>query len=160
MVPQTLPPAPETLPLFPASWYMFGGAKELGNGPVSRDLLGRRLTAYRTEAGAWTVLDGRCAHLGADLGGGCGVGDDLRCAFHNWRYGPDGRCTEVPALAAPPAFARLRAYPCVERHGYLFFFNGPQPLFGLPFFDGSGSFQTPDHPPSSAGDERLVEQPS
>jgi nitrite reductase/ring-hydroxylating ferredoxin subunit len=130
----TKAPCPEALPLFPASWYLFGSTRELGVGPSSRDLLGRRLTAYKTAAGPWAVLDGRCAHLGADLGEGCVIGDDLQCAFHNWKYGPDGRCTLVPALARPPEFARLRSYPALERHGYLFFFNGPRPLFPLPFF--------------------------
>jgi phenylpropionate dioxygenase-like ring-hydroxylating dioxygenase large terminal subunit len=129
------PPSPESLPLFPASWYLFAGARELRGGPVSRDLLGRRLTAYRTSSGQWAVLDARCAHLGADLGEGCVIGDDLQCAFHNWRFGPDGRCTLAPALGQPPAFARLRSYPTAERHGYLFFFNGPEPFFPLPFFE-------------------------
>ena len=36
----------------------------------------------------------------------------------------------------PPAFARQRTYPVEERHGYLFFFNGREPLFPLPFFLG------------------------
>jgi len=130
-------PSPESLPLFPASWYLFGATHELRSGPKSRDLLGQRLTAYRTASGPWAILDARCVHLGADLGEGCVVGDDLQCAFHNWKYAPDGRCTLVPALAQPPDFARLRSYPTMERHGYLFFFNGPVPLFPLPFFEGA-----------------------
>jgi nitrite reductase/ring-hydroxylating ferredoxin subunit len=98
-------------------------------------MLGRRLAAYRTSSGKWAVLDGRCAHLGADLGEGQIVGEDLQCAFHNWRFGPDGRCTLAPGQPLPPAFARLRSYPTMERHGYLFFFNGPEALFPLPFFE-------------------------
>jgi nitrite reductase/ring-hydroxylating ferredoxin subunit len=129
-------PAAERLPLFPASWYLFGAARELRRGPCSRDLLGRRLVAYRTSTGRAVVLDGRCAHLGADLGAGCVVGDRLRCSFHNWEYEPDGRCAFVPALAYPPAFARQASFPVVERHGYVFFFNGPEPSFPLPFFPG------------------------
>ena len=65
------------------------------------------------------------------------VGDDLQCAFHNWRYAPNGRCTLVPAAADPPLFARQRSYPTVERNGHVFFFNGSEPLFPLPFFDGA-----------------------
>jgi len=130
-------PPPAQLPLFPASWYWFGAAHGLARRPVSRDLLGRRLVAYRTASGRAAVLDARCAHLGADLGEGSVIGDDLQCAFHNWRYGPDGRCTLAPAAAEPPAFARQRSYPSDERHGHLFFFNGPRPLFPLPFFAGA-----------------------
>jgi phenylpropionate dioxygenase-like ring-hydroxylating dioxygenase large terminal subunit len=35
---------------------------------------------------------------------------------------------------AIPEFARQRSYAAVERHGLVFFFNGVQPLFPLPFF--------------------------
>src|SRR5207248_8991087 len=35
---------------------------------------------------------------------------------------------------AIPRFARQTVYPAVERHGLVFFFNGPEPLFPLPFF--------------------------
>jgi aminopyrrolnitrin oxygenase len=125
-------PAPELMPTYPASWFLFGRARDLRRGPVSRDLLGHRLVAFRTASGRPVVLDARCAHLGADLGEGCVVGEELQCAFHNWRYGPDGRCSS--AKAAKPAWARLRSYPAAERHGYLFFFNGPEALFPLPFF--------------------------
>src|ERR1700722_4852022 len=110
----TKAPPPEALPRFPASWYLFGCARKLRKGPSARDLLGRRLVAYKTTSGQWAVLDGRCAHLGADLGEGCVVGEDLQCAFHNWRYGTDGRCTLAPAQERPPAFARLRSFPTVE----------------------------------------------
>jgi aminopyrrolnitrin oxygenase len=130
-------PASDQLPLFPSSWYWFGLVRSLRSGPFSRDLLGRRLTAFRTDSGRFVVLDGRCAHLGADLGEGCVVAEDIQCAFHNWRYGPDGRCTLVPSASGEPPFAQLRSYPAIERYGHLFFFNGPRILFPLPFFPGA-----------------------
>jgi hypothetical protein len=80
------------------------------------------------------VLDAHCSHLGADLGRGHVVGDCIQCPFHGWEYGVDGRCTRIPAQSKVPAFARQTAYPAIERHGALFFFNGRRPLFPLPFF--------------------------
>lgn len=127
-------PGPEDLPVYPASWYLFGSTRQLRRGPVSREMLGRRIVVYRTASGRLAALDARCAHLGADLGEGTVLGEDIQCAFHNWQYGPDGHCTHVPALTAIPALARQRAYPVVERHGFVFVFNGPEPLFPLPFF--------------------------
>jgi nitrite reductase/ring-hydroxylating ferredoxin subunit len=115
---------------------MFGTSAELRRGPVSREMLGRRLVAYQTGSGRVALLDGRCSHLGADLGEGEVVGEALRCPYHHWEYGPDGRCVHIPAQADVPAFARQACYPVVERHGYIFFFNGPEPLFDLPFFPG------------------------
>jgi nitrite reductase/ring-hydroxylating ferredoxin subunit len=97
-------------------------------------MLGRQLVAFRTASGRVVVMDGRCCHLGADLGRGRVVGESIRCPFHHWEYGPDGACTRIPAQARIPATARQAVYPTVERHGYVFLFNGPEPLFPLPFF--------------------------
>lgn len=129
-------PARDAFAEYPSSWYLFGDASEIARGPVSRALLGRDLAAYRTAAGRIVVMDGRCAHLGADLGKGSVKGNCLECPFHGWHYGADGICTRIPHVATIPAHARQRIYPAVERHGQVFFFNGPTPLFELPFFPG------------------------
>jgi aminopyrrolnitrin oxygenase len=121
---------------YPSSWYVFGFASELGDGPVSRRILGQELAAYRTEDGRVVVLDARCSHLGADLGRGRVVGECIQCPFHGWRYGPDGRCRGTSHAAAATSRFSQRVYPVVERHGMIFFFNGAEPLFPLPFFFG------------------------
>jgi len=72
--------------------------------------------------------------MGADLGCGKVLGESIQCPFHNWQYGADGHCTLIPNLDKIPPRARQVAYPTVERHGYVFFFNGREPLFPLPFF--------------------------
>jgi nitrite reductase/ring-hydroxylating ferredoxin subunit len=131
--PEQAPPA-SLFPDHPASWYLFGPSAGLARGPWSKELLGKRLVAFRTESGAVAVLDAHCAHLGADLGCGEIVGETIQCPFHHWRYGRDGVCAHATGCAAPPAFARLQTYAAEERHGYLFFFNGPRALFPLPFF--------------------------
>lgn len=130
------PPA-EDFPVYPISWYLFGTTDELRGGPVSKDLLGRRLVGFRTDRGQVAVLDARCSHLQADLGRGRVIGAALQCPFHNWEYGTDGRCTHIPSSPAIPAFARQTSYPVAVRHGLIFFFHGRQPLFPLPFFPGA-----------------------
>ncbi len=129
------PPA-DRFPAYPASWYLFGPSAALRDRPRSRTMLGRQLVAYRTDRGRVVVLDGRCAHFGADLGGGHVRGDNLQCPFHHWEYGPDGRCVHIPVSNSIPAAARQACYSAVERHGQVFFYNGPQPRFALPFFPG------------------------
>ncbi|HEV2853890.1 MAG TPA: Rieske 2Fe-2S domain-containing protein [Thermoanaerobaculia bacterium] len=129
-------PAADAFPAYPASWYLFCESRRLRQGPFSQEVLGRRLVAFRTASGKAAVMDARCAHLGADLGCGTVVGETLRCPFHHWRYEADGVCAAVPGLEQPPSFARLRTYPVEERHGHVFFFNGLEPLFPLPFFLG------------------------
>src|SRR5690348_8332309 len=113
----SLPPPAEAFPAHPASWYRFGDSRELRRGPVSRRLLGRLLVAFRTASGRLAVMDGQCAHLGADLGFGDVVGETIQCPFHHWRYGCDGVRASIPDQAGTPPLARLRTYPTVERHG-------------------------------------------
>jgi hypothetical protein len=73
----------------------------------------------------------------ADLGRGRVVGEAIRCPYHHWEYAPSGQCIHVPGQNDIPAFARQRSYPVLERHGYVFFFNGREALFPLPFFEGA-----------------------
>ena len=127
-------PRCDRFPADPSSWYLFCSTRELFAGPVSKNILGRRLVAFRTEGGRVAVMDGRCSHLGADLGRGRVVGDSIQCPFHHWEYAADGRCTRIPTTTSVPAFAQQKCYPAQERHGFLFFFNGREPLFPLPFF--------------------------
>lgn len=127
-------PSADRFPAYPNSWYLFGTVQELSRGPVSREMLGRRLVAFRTASGRLAVIDGRCSHLGADLGKGCVLGEAIRCPFHHWEYGTDGQCVHIPVTENIPSTARQASFPVVERFGYLFFFNAPEPLFPLPFF--------------------------
>lgn len=118
---------------YPASWYLLCRAGDIAKGPASLRALGRDLVAFRTDAGRVAVMDGRCSHMGADLGRGRVRGDCIECPFHGWRYGPDGRCTHIPGGQEIPSRASQAVYPAVERHGLVFFFNGDEALFPLPF---------------------------
>jgi nitrite reductase/ring-hydroxylating ferredoxin subunit len=97
-------------------------------------MLGRQLVAFRTETGRVVIMDGRCSHLGANLALGRVVGNAIQCPFHHWEYGPDGKCLRIPAQASIPERACQATYPTMERHNHVFLFNGPEPLFPLPFF--------------------------
>ena len=114
------------------SWYPIARTSEVKKGKVrSFDLANRRVALYRNGTGTIHALDSRCPHLGADLGHGSVVGDGVRCAFHGWQFGPDGVCRHAAdPVPAPPR--RTRSYPVEERWGFVWLFNGPRPLFGLP----------------------------
>lgn len=129
-------PARARFPAFPASWYLFCHTNELRRGPLSKDFLGGRLVAFRTESGRVAVLDARCSHLGADLGRGVVVGETIQCPYHHWRYGVDGRCSRIPTSQIIPDSACQVSYPVTVRHGFVFVFNGHEALFPMPFFFG------------------------
>ena len=127
-------PRPESFPQYPAAWYLYCPVRQLRHGPVSKNVLGRRLVAFQTAKSGVALLDAHCSHLGADLGRGAVVGEAIQCPFHGWQYNVQGECVHMPCGGQVPRFARQRLYPIEIRHGYVFFFNGKTPLFPLPFF--------------------------
>lgn len=132
------PPA-DAFPTFPAGWYRFCASSELAAKPVVREMLGRRLVAFRSGSGVVGILESRCPHQGADLGRGIVVGESLRCPFHAWEWDTKGRCTAIPCRDTVPAMPCHLAYPVTERHGSVYFFNGRHAAFPLPFFRGESA---------------------
>jgi phenylpropionate dioxygenase-like ring-hydroxylating dioxygenase large terminal subunit len=81
---------------------------------------------FRTTSGVVQVLDAFCAHLGAHLGvGGTVGGECLRCPFHGWEYGIDGKCQSIPYSARIPKGAAVGAWPTMERSGLILVWHSP-----------------------------------
>ena len=96
---------------------------------VGADVLGGRVAVYRRADGAPVVLSAYCPHMGADLAGGEVHGDDLRCMFHFFRFGPDGALHRHPVRGQRAQPARVHSFPVAERWGLVWMFNGAEPLF-------------------------------
>jgi len=125
----------------PQSWYPVIRSRQLRRGRARTvRALNRGIAVYRDTAGTPHALDARCSHMGADLGVGRVVGDRLQCPLHRWEYAPDGLVCAAPFEPTLPA-RRVRCYPATDRHGYVWVFNGPRPLFDLPAVD-AGRFAT------------------
>jgi vanillate O-demethylase monooxygenase subunit len=90
-----------------------------GDRPLAVQLLGRRLAVARTASGQVLALADRCVHRSTKLSVGWVDGETLRCAYHGWRYGADGRCVEIPSMPDGPIPERacVRGYEAVERYG-------------------------------------------
>ncbi|WP_016746930.1 aromatic ring-hydroxylating dioxygenase subunit alpha [Rhizorhabdus wittichii] len=107
------------------AWYIVAEPDEVaGGGVVARTLLGRRVAVYRGASGVLVGLDDFCPHRLAPLSLGTVVGDGIRCAYHGAEFGADGICVRVPGQKAVPPRARVRTYPVVERHGYIWIWMG------------------------------------
>jgi phenylpropionate dioxygenase-like ring-hydroxylating dioxygenase large terminal subunit len=80
------------------------------------------MVIFRTREGEVHVLDAYCPHLGAHLGeGGRVMGETIRCPFHGWQFGGDGVCSNIPySKKDPPAKARVKSWPVLERNGFVF----------------------------------------
>ena len=97
--------------------------------PMRVRLLGEDLVAFRTTSGAVGLLAHTCLHRGSSLFYGRNEEDGLRCVYHGWKYGIDGRCVDMPNEPAESNFkdrVRATAYPCQERGGVVWAYMGPR----------------------------------
>jgi phenylpropionate dioxygenase-like ring-hydroxylating dioxygenase large terminal subunit len=106
------------------AWYIGAQSDELGLEPLARLILGEPVVLYRKQNGGPVALEDRCCHRRAPLSKGKVEGDSLRCGYHGFLYEPGGRCTWVPGSERLPSKAAVRAYPAVERHGWVWVWTG------------------------------------
>jgi phenylpropionate dioxygenase-like ring-hydroxylating dioxygenase large terminal subunit len=97
---------------------------------VPLEVAGESLVAFCV-GDQWQALRDRCPHRGARLSRGQVMDDgSLRCAYHGWRFGGDGRCRRVPLNdLKPQALARIRvpAVPVRALAGALWIYTGESP---------------------------------
>src|SRR5260370_27360980 len=82
-------------------WIPIAASAQLLEDPVRRvRVLGEDLTLYRDRSGALGLIGERCLHRAFDLRWGIPDENGLRCPYHGWLYGGDGRCMDTPLEAA------------------------------------------------------------
>jgi len=126
-----------TTPDFPMGWYSVARSSELLVGEVKPvQAFDREMVLYRTRSGVTVVQDAFCPHLGAHLGvKGRVVGESIRCPFHGWRFGTDGKCEHIPYSEDIPERARIRTWHCEEKNGEIYIWFHPEntaPQWELP----------------------------
>lgn len=130
----------------PRGWFMVAATDTATRKPVPVRYFGQDLVLYRGESGRVVLLDAYCPHMGTHLGanttsfvirdGSHVQGDDIRCPYHAWRFGPDGVCNHIPYFTGPiPASARIRSWLVQEKYGCIWAWHdteGGEPDFDLP----------------------------
>lgn len=107
------------------AWYVAAWSDEIApQQPFAITILDEPIVIYRGESGRLVALEDRCVHRLAPLSLGRCEGDRLRCMYHGLLYEPGGRVVEIPGQAAIPAQARVRDYPVVERHSWVWVWMG------------------------------------
>lgn len=109
------------------AWYCAGWDYELTQGRqaiLARQIAGERVVLYRKPDGGVVALEDRCPHRQAALSLGQKEGDSLRCMYHGMRFGPDGKCNEIPGQSAIPERACLRSFPVVEKDNWIWVWMG------------------------------------
>ncbi|WP_374999457.1 Rieske 2Fe-2S domain-containing protein [Aeromicrobium sp. CTD01-1L150] len=108
-------------------WHCLGLERDLADGsPHAVQAFGGKLVVWADSEGELHVLDGYCRHMGGDLTQGAVKGDEIACPFHDWRWGGDGRCKEIPYARRVPLRARTTRYESVVRNGQLLIWHDPE----------------------------------
>jgi 3-ketosteroid 9alpha-monooxygenase subunit A len=138
---------------FPRGWFMVTTSEEATTTPLAVRYFGEELVLYRGGSGRVFLVEAFCPHMGTHLARNTTSyvvqdkehvqGDNIRCPYHGWRFGPDGRCNEIPYSPAPiPKAACLKSWKIVERAGCIWTWydaEGGEPDYELPPFEQYGT---------------------
>lgn len=111
------------------AWYVAAWSCDLERTtPFAISILGEPLVIWRSESGTVHALEDRCVHRLAPLSLGRCEGERLRCLYHGLLFDPDGKVVEIPGQDLIPAQAKVRAYPVVDRHDWIWVWMGDPAL--------------------------------
>lgn len=124
-------PTPDTFKLadWPVNcWYAAAYDVELGRELLARRIAGHNLVLYRRQDGQPAALEDACWHRLMPLSEGKVEGDNVACGYHGLVYNSEGRCVFMPSQKTINPAARVRSYPVLERHRFVWIWPGDPAL--------------------------------
>jgi phenylpropionate dioxygenase-like ring-hydroxylating dioxygenase large terminal subunit len=126
------------------AWYVASWVQDVSSDkPYALSILDEPLVLWRAED-RWIALEDRCSHRLAPLSLGRVEGDSLRCMYHGLRFSTEGKCVEIPGQETIPAQARVKTYPIVEKHSWLWVWMGDPALADVSLVPPAVGFDDPD----------------
>ena len=121
-------------------WYPIVASHELKAGQAKSFLIFKqRIVVFRGEDDSVRVLDAFCPHMGADLGNGRVINNEIQCYFHQWRFCGKGQLTTVPCQSELPKGVQTKSYPVEEKFGFIWVYSGPEAPYSVPHPPGFAS---------------------
>jgi phenylpropionate dioxygenase-like ring-hydroxylating dioxygenase large terminal subunit len=118
-------------------WHPVAESTDVAETPLAVELLGQPVVLFRSGE-QLVALQDLCVHRGAPLSMGTLAEGALRCAYHGWRYGDDGRVVHIPCLRPEspiPRAARTPRYQAREQYS-LVWVALEDPVLGIPDIPG------------------------
>ena len=110
--------------MFPKNaWYVACTPDEIDNKPLGRKVCDESIVFYRGPDNVAAALEDFCPHRGAPLSLGSVVAGRLGCGYHGLQLGCAGKTIAMPGQRVR-GFPPIRAYPLIERHGFVWVWPG------------------------------------
>ena len=110
--------------MFPLNaWYVACMPEDIDEKPLGRKVCRESMVFFRGPAGMATALEDFCPHRGAPLSLGSVIEGRLVCGYHGLTMGCDGKTLSMPGQRVR-GFPAIRAYPVLERHGFVWVWPG------------------------------------
>jgi vanillate O-demethylase monooxygenase subunit len=114
--------------MFPRNtWYVACTPDEIDAKPLGRQICGEHIVFYRGADGQVAALEDFCPHRGARLSLGSVCEGQLVCGYHGLVMGCDGKTVSMPGQRTA-GFPKIRAFPVVERYGFIWVWPGDAAL--------------------------------
>jgi phenylpropionate dioxygenase-like ring-hydroxylating dioxygenase large terminal subunit len=112
-------------------WYLVCFEDELRAGQIlKKKIIGEEIVVFKTESGRVCVLQDRCCHRNVHLSLGYVKGEHIKCGYHGWEFGGNGKCELIPSLPTEekiPKAACVRSYEVEVRHRIVWaYFGDPE----------------------------------
>lgn len=105
------------------AWYVAATPAEIDGRPLGRKVCNESMVLFRGPDGQVAALEDFCPHRGAPLSLGRVCEGKLVCGYHGLEMGCDGKTVAMPGQRVR-GFPPIRAYPVVERHGFIWVWPG------------------------------------
>jgi phenylpropionate dioxygenase-like ring-hydroxylating dioxygenase large terminal subunit len=109
-------------------WYVAAWDHEIVDAVFARRILDEPIVLFRGAGGAVVAMEDRCPHRRAPLSMGKVVEGGIECLYHGIRFAPSGACARIPTQADIPAGMKVKTYPVVERHHWVWIWMGDPAL--------------------------------
>lgn len=114
---------PKPFPL--NAWYAVAWSQEVSKrAPLARTVCNQHIVLWRTADNSVAVVEDACWHRLAPLSLGKLENGEIVCPYHGLRFNAGGQCTRMPSQDRLNPNVRVRSYPAIERHRYIWVWTG------------------------------------
>jgi vanillate O-demethylase monooxygenase subunit len=109
------------------AWYVACSTSEIDEKPLGRTVCNEKMVFYRGDENKVAALEDFCPHRAAPLSLGRVCDGKLVCGYHGLAMGCDGKTVSMPGQRVG-GFPAIRAFPVVERYGFVWVWPGESSL--------------------------------